>query len=442
MKSICDEKENNKLLLSKEATLEKRGLLDGTSSIVTTVILFLMIILSLFIERIDRYNSLFRQYVLIEIVAVLAVTIILALRKNSIKLVKLDWFALAFWTGFTLYTLVSDILVDKQYRFAETAAFIVLVLLGFFWNKTTEKGRFIKDFDRAVQWFLIALMFLSILFPAESLLEGRFNGPIKNPSVFALYLCSIWAILLGSLENQMNERKNHAKRMLTYAEMLVTLVLMVLSQSLTPLIALVCVTFLWFFRIVRNQKGTRFAVFLFLIIGAASVLLFGTLIVFVRQADVESNSRIIQKLQSADISTLLSGRDYYWRRYLREMNLLGHSKKPFLWDHRILPHNALIGMMYWYGVPSVVPYIITMTMAIEKSYRFADTSVSYAPVPFYSIVSFVIMSMADNVEQPFVWLPWIACYLMMAPILIMPVEEIEALKKANTDICAKESEQV
>ena len=148
----------------------------------------------------------------------------------------------------------------------------------------------------------------------------------------------------------------------------------------------------------------------------------------IRQADIGGSSRIIQKLQSADMSSFLSGRDIYWRRYFGEMNLFGHSKKPYLWDHRILPHNALVGMMYWYGVPCVVPYIVMMIMAIEKSYRFADTTVSHSPIPFYCIVSFVIMSMADNVEQPFVWLPWIACYMMMAPILVMPIGEIEALK--------------
>ena len=161
---------------------------------------------------------------------------------------------------------------------------------------------------------------------------------------------------------------------------------------------------------------------------------------YIRNNDINTHSRLLEKLGSSGITSFLSSRNYYWMTYLRKMNLLGHGQKPFLWDHRILPHNALISVMYWYGVPCVIPYVLMMIMAVEKSWRYANTGLKYAAVPLYSIISFIIMSMADNVEQPFVWLPWIACYLMMAPILVMPVEEIEALKIANNSVFTRESE--
>lgn len=403
------------------------------ASYIRTAVIFMMIMASLYVERKDCYNRHFREFFALELIAVIVLAGITLLSKKETKPFNIDRLAVICWSGFALYTLLADILVDKKFRFAEALIFAGLFLLGYAWNKSADKQQIIKDLERAVQWFLFALLILSILLPAESNIEGRFSGPIRNPSIYALYLCAIWAVLLGSLDNKLRTGTHGAGLIMVLAEMLATMALMLLSQSLTPMIALVAATFIWFFRRVRLKKGTKTAVKWLFIIGIAGIAGMLLCVVLVRNTGAGSNIRIIQKIQSGDISEFLSDRNYYWHRYLSEMNLFGHRKKPFLWDHRILPHNALIGMMYWYGVPSVIPYILMMMMAIEKSFRFADTSVPYAAVPFYSIVSFVIMSMADNVEQPFVWLPWIACYLMMAPILVMPVEEIEALKTERSE---------
>ena len=424
-----------------ERTEYKKGFNLKATSCLMSLLLVLMVIASLLVERWNYYSKHFQQYLFLELIVV-AVIAVLVLFSNKSETVRLDWFALFFWGGFTLYTLASDFLVNKTYRFSEMLLFITLFLLGYAWNRSADKGMLIHSFERAIQWFLFAFLIMSILFPVQSRVPNRYSGPIENPSVYALYLCSIWAVLLGSLDNRIKNKEFGARIIITIVEMMVALILMVMSQSLTPMIAMAAVTFLWLFRIIARHKGIQYAILLFVFIAFAMMFFLIGVVVFIRNSGAVGDSRLVQKLQSANISIFLSGRDYYWRRYLSEMNLLGHSKKPYLWDHRILPHNAIIGMMYWYGVPSAVPYIIMMIMAMEKSYRFADTGFSYASVPFYSIVSFVIMSMADNVEQPFVWLPWIACYLMMAPILLMPVEEIEALKSANADINTEEPEQV
>lgn len=417
--------------------IKKRKLIERGISIMILII----IANSIFVEREDCYNKCFSVYLLLELIAVLSVGVAMTVYKTEFKKIRIDGLAILFWISFSLYTLASDYLVDKTYRFAGISVFFILFIVGYI-SINDRLSCFINSFVRAVQLFLLFLILISFFFPKQTSITGRYSGPIENPSVYALYLCAIWAVLLGCLEEHIENKRSRAKLIMTICEMVFTIVLMVLSQSLTPTIALAAVTFLWFFRIVAKRKGAKPAMLRFSLIGAVLILSIIGLVILIRSESLGGDSRLIQKMQATDISEFLSGRDFYWRRYLREMNLFGHSKRPFLWDHRILPHNALIGMMYWYGVPCVIPYILMMMMAIEKSYRFADTSVPYAAVPFYSIVSFVIMSMADNVEQPFVWLPWIACYLMMAPILIMPIEEIEALKSANADINTEESEQI
>lgn len=420
----------------KKSTIEGKSKINkGTISLINSLLFFLIITNSLLLEMKGgerEYKEDFHIYLCCQLLLV-AISILLMNNKRSVLSgYKPDKMAIAVCLCLALYTFVSDIFVDKPIRFSGIAIFAALSVLGYICNSGSKNEDYIKQFERAVQWFLVLLIILTI-FVRDTNDDGRFSGPISNPSIYALYLGGIWAVLLGSMEDHIFRRSSTANRILIGTELLVTLMLSLLSQSLTPLIAIILVTAIWVFRIISRKKGIRFAVKLFVALGIAGAAALAGGIWYIRAMDVQSGFRLIEKLQSASISTFLSNRDYYWREHFNHMNLLGHSKKPFLWDHRILPHNALVGMMYTYGVPSVIPYIIMMLMAIEKSYRFANTSVPYASVPFYSIVSFVIMSVADNVEQPFVWLPWIACYLMMSPILVMPVEEIEALKTERAE---------
>ena len=95
------------------------------------------------------------------------------------------------------------------------------------------------------------------------------------------------------------------------------------------------------------------------------------------------------------------------------MNLFGHEKNPKLWGKRRLPHNAFLGIAYRYGVFAVVPYILMLGALLVRTFRYGNKKVKYAGMPFLICLISILMSMTDNVEQPFVWLPWIALYLMM-----------------------------
>ena len=389
-----------------------------------------MVVLSLLLamQGEDYYRNNCEVYVSIQ----LALTIILAasipdnkcpIRKKLNK----DKALITVWTALCLYTLASDLLVEKYYRFSWTGIYLVFMLLSTIWCSRKDNGRYIKDFGFAVQVFLILLVTTGVIMNPDMRVE-RYSGPLENPSIYALYLGGIWAVLLGLMENCIKSPESRIRTIIIVVEMIITAVFLYDSQSLTPIISALTVSVLWGFRMLALRLGNRKATIIFVVLGTAGIAGISILFTWVANSGAGFDSRIIAKLQSGNISSILSMRNHYWSAYLRNMNLFGHGHRPFLWGKRRLPHNALISMAYWYGVPVIVPYILMMIMSIEKAYRYANTKVACSAVPLYCIVAFVVMSMADNVEQTYVWLPWIACYLMMAPILVRSVDDIEKLK--------------
>ena len=214
------------------------------------------------------------------------------------------------------YTAISDILVDKPFRFSGISIFVVLLLFGCTYRDKASSQAIMKAFETSVQWFLMLLIVLSAVFRNVSV-DGRFSGPINNPSIYALYLGGIWAVLLGSLENHLANKSGRAKTYITTIEMLIVLMLTLLSQSLTPLISMFVVTVLWVFRKISASKGVRFAARMLIIcsmIGAACLMI---IVVIARSGEAVSNSRLLAKFQQSTFSDFVSGRDIFWRTYLR-----------------------------------------------------------------------------------------------------------------------------
>lgn len=404
---------------------EGPALPEKAASLTRTIVFFAILVFSLLIAMGcwgKRYIPFFREYLAAQLAMTLLLTLLMNDHKPQTDIVRVDKPAFIVCAFLAAYTFLSDILVDKPFRFSGISLFIVLFIMGCKWTSRQDSEVYIRDFERAVQGFLIVFVILSLLLN-NSTLPDRFSGPLKNPSIYALYLGGIWAVLLGSMEHHLSGKSKRLERIITVIELVIVMVLLLKAQSMTPIIAVLFVSALWIFRLIARKKSLKLAVTVFVITGITGILILLGLVLMLRRTDAVPSIRLLAKLQSANISLLITGRDYIWRACLRKMNLFGHGRKIVLWGVKTNPHNALIGMAYMYGMPCVIPYIIMMVMAVEKSYRYADKDLSYSAVPLYSIVTFVIMSLADNVEQPLVWLPTIACYLLMAPMLVMPLGE-------------------
>ena len=116
-----------------------------------------------------------------------------------------------------------------------------------------------------------------------------------------------------------------------------------------------------------------------------------------------------------DIETLTSLRNLYWAAYARAMNLFGHAYKHIFWGGTHWAHNGILWIAYYYGVFCAVPYILMFGCALVKAAKRVHIKVTagaYEIVPFGMLFVLLIISMADNVEQPFGLIVWYLLYLM------------------------------
>lgn len=404
----------------------------------------LMFLYSVYVQNTGNYYSRFKYHLFVYTVLIL-LTAVFAIGP---KLEKKNWNHPLAWSWLILWAMVciSDFIIPKYFRFT---GYVMLLAVGFFifiWNNMEKPAEMTEDFVRAVHWFFVIIVAFCLFCRPE---RGayRYSGFTTNPSIFALYLGTCWAVVLGELDSRI-QQGDKLKKMLPYiVEGCLVLSFCWKSQSAGPLLCVAVLSFLWLVKMVRRTRKKTIRKGLIAVVFSAAILLIpvhagltwglgnlaqttGTAITLegetallkrdttlvVRAAETDSAaqvSRLEQKFSSASLSQILSGRDCYYRRYLRDMNLFGHKANPKMWGHRRLPHNAVLGIAHRYGVFCAVPYVLMLTAVVIGTYRYGRKHMKYAGIPFYVCLSSIVMAMTDNVEQPFVWLPWIGLYIML-----------------------------
>lgn len=350
------------------------------------------------------------------------------------------------WIIFGIMMCISDFLIPKDFRFWGYALIIAIGFYNFIWNNMKDPTELLQDFVWAVHIFLGLILCFCLLFRPETE-NMRYSGISKNPSIFALYLSTIWAVILGTLENKIRLHRHWLSILITILEGCAVLTLLWKSQSAGPILCVGLLAFIWLFKIHLYLKKEKKQIILakiilivmLCIIPVYSSITYGlnhipqtldTKVVFEGESPIAKksygtvayaadigeklkNTRLGEKFSNTNISGIVSGRNYYWKAYLRNMNLVGHEERPVMWGHRRKPHNAIIGIAYSYGVFSIVPYIIMLIAILERTFRYSRKHISFSSVPFYVCFTSILMSLSDNVEQPFVWLPWIGLYFLM-----------------------------
>lgn len=424
---------------------ERIILLQKYKNYLITFLFVLMFSYSVLVEIFRIYYIKFKYHAFIYLVLLLIITMLSVESKPEKK--KWNNSLVCSWLVLWILACISDFLLPKYFRFI---GYVMVFAVGFFifiWNNMEKPEWMIKNFVRAVHIFLVLITIFCLLFRPDVSADARYSGIIANPSIFALYLATIFAVVLGELENAIRNEVCLKCFLFYIVEGCVTFVFMVKSQSLCPLLSIAGITFIWFVRTAYYTKKEHCRKRLICVVISGLILLtptymcidwgvkhipqsLGTSITYegeeliakrqfgmiVYAGDLKEkirDSRLGHKLNNASVSGILSGRDYYYKAYLREMNLFGHKENPEMWGKKRLPHNAVLGIAHRYGIFASVPYIIMLIMVIIRTFRYSKKKVLYAAVPFYVCVSSIVMSMADNVEQPFVWLPWIGLYLMI-----------------------------
>ena len=139
----------------------------------------------------------------------------------------------------------------------------------------------------------------------------------------------------------------------------------------------------------------------------------GTQVVY---ASGTEKSRIAEKLGSSkNLDQLTSGRTQYYKVYLRNMNLLGHSGSAYFYGAKHQAHNALIMIAYRYGVFVVIPYFMLMVYFFASAVKALWKNQEKIALWFLFVISWSvgIMMMCDNIEQPFRWICWVVYFVGM-----------------------------
>lgn len=418
--------------------------LNNHESIIRIGLFLGMFLFNIWIDMYGNYTGEFKYYVLIYLFLIILIAIV----SIGDKLQKVCWNNPLVWSWIFVWCIacISDFIIQKNYRFSGYAIVLGIGFFIFIWNNMKEPDEILKDFKKAIYIFLIIITVFCLVCRPE--VEGiRYSGFGRNPSVFGLYLSVCWAVVLSEIEEGVRAKNRVVCLMPYLLGLCVIFVFALKSQSACPLLSMAFVVFIWIVRNSHYVKLNHSKKYLLCTMVLTILLLIPTYIgidwginhipqkldtaitlkgeipvakteygLVAQAADIEKtikNSRLGQKFSSGSFSTIISWRDYYYRTYLREMNLLGHKDLPVMWGHRRLPHNAILGIAYQYGVLAVIPYILMLLYVIVRTWRYSFSEKKYAVMPFYVCFSVIIMSMADNIERPFSWLPWFALYLLM-----------------------------
>lgn len=415
---------------------------------VIRIVSFLMIFLySFWVEASNLYFPRFKYHVIIY--SFLILIIALASIESDMKRKKWNKILSGSWLILWGMACVSDFLIPKEFRFVGYAMILVIGFYIFVWNNMKNASELLKDFSCAVHIFFVLMTIFCLLFRPETM-GIRYTGFSKNPSVFALHLGTFWAVTVSELEFRIRRKHNFTKILPFILEACVIIVFIWKAQSACPLLCMLGIAFIWFvktFYFARKEdiyKNFRVVMISFMILlipvymgidwGINNIPhKLGRTITFegeessarieygmvVHASDLKEKferNRLVQKFSRSNLSGMLSGRDYYYRAFLRDMNLFGHKKRVRVWGYERLPHNAIIAIAHRYGVFASIPYIVMLITVISRTFKYSKRKSEYAAMPFYVCLSTIVMSMVDNVELPFIWLPWFGLYLMMGVV--------------------------
>ncbi len=134
--------------------------------------------------------------------------------------------------------------------------------------------------------------------------------------------------------------------------------------------------------------------------------------------------RISQKLSGNGISFFLSGRDEVWKIYLRQLNLVGHSRWAETGVSRMHAHNNLLQMMYDYGVFIALPYLAMMYYSLKYSLKNFFQNHSMSLFILGAVLNFYIIGLTEDVTSPYSFASWLTFYLVIGSLFVQQVENV------------------
>ena len=348
------------------------------------------------------------------------------------------------WFVLWILAAISDFIVAKRYMFIGYSMIFAFGFLFFMWGNMEKRERLLKNFIRGIEWsFLPNLIFCYLFRPYQPIY--RYSGSTLGPGYFGMYLLFVWMAFLTELDFDFRKKFTIIKDIFYIFLLGICANLLWKTQTMSALLPTILVALIFSFKLWRHRKQVGiFGLVAYLVLFGIGYLLNGYCIYHIpRQVNSEirfekdiyvepvtdhpftltvmageegSVNRILDKLKSASLETLTTGRTLFWKAYLREINLWGHKSNARFWGGGHMPHNGLIAIMYRYGIFAVVPYLLMLLYGFCYTWRFFRRHLSedrYAYFVMANTISCYLLILVENIELPFCWVWWYALYIVM-----------------------------
>lgn len=363
--------------------------------------------------------------------------------------------ALAFF-AFSVIAIISELLVNQVMGGFGFFAIGIVGFFGYMAGRKEHRYQFLVYVEAVTVVTFIPCM-VKVLFIDVQEMSGRLGGIYENPNQFAIYLILVDVVLLSGL-NHCIEQERLSLRLLAESILLgIALFLTWQTQCRSAILAcgVVIICIVGKFIITRKRWKSVWKVLLLILLtlklavgawhGSAWAMNSYSLQNGEYKASTGIGGEVIYAAEGKGetvwdrffapdaVKNFSSWRVFYYIDYIRNCNLIGH--KDFLYIAKVdkvePSHNAIIGMMYKYGIIAAVPYTVFLILTFVYAVRFWIRGLykKYnSMLPFGIVVAFLNMSMFDTADERIFWcMLWVLFYLTAG--FLMGWEKIIHTKK-------------
>lgn len=355
--------------------------------------------------------------------------------------------------------IISDFLVKKSFSHVGIFMLAAAGPLLLSWNQMEHPEKWLRDLKKALEMFYwLACIFC--IFCRPYTIGNRYMGIFNNPNTFAGFLVTVNLVFLDYVKAETGEQNPKYRLLMKNRTGLVSVCFfLMLTQSVTGITVYILewLIFLWWMLKSRKEKSNRKNIIInlgFLILNVVLIVTLGkwcltkvagllntsipfpgdlyllsdnsllSMHVYAADEKLPLLERISQKLSGNGISFFLSGRDEVWKIYLRQLNLVGHSRWAETGVSRMHAHNNLLQMMYDYGVFVALPYLTMVYYSLKYSMKNFFKNQEMSLFILGAILNFHIIGLTEDVTSPYAFASWLTFYLVIGSLFVQQAENV------------------
>lgn len=249
-------------------------------------------------------------------------------------------------------------------------------------------GLFLGLFPYIVACFLLNPIWQS----QEKMYRGVFANSNQLGATGATIISSIFILLIGAL----SKRKSLLYMLSINLLLLVNLIVVLISNSRTSLLAFLAMLFLCIYKVLQNSN------YIFII--SNSIIFISIIFIANFLIAGEKYFWLLEKIYQIQDKEALSGRTDIWSKTIEDVQLLGHSSDYFEVNFGLGGHNTLIEIL---GNNGIIAAYLILGFAIAsffyayfyfKKYAKEDP---YASAPLVITTGFWVLSMGEGMFGSF-----------------------------------------